>query len=55
MDLTGKIRDLNKAYYPSSSQMTVETCALFCTNNGYSYFGVQFSYVFFNLLFTFIF
>jgi len=40
MDNTGKTRDLNKAYYSSSSQMTVETCALFCTNNGCSYFGV---------------
>ncbi len=56
MDNTGKTRDLNKAYYSSSSQITVETCALFCTNNGCSYFGVQLSYVFFLLyIFTLFF
>ncbi len=55
-DLINVVRDLNDAYYPSYSQMTVENCALFCTNNGYSYFGVQYSYVvFLNISFIFVF
>ena len=37
------VQDLNKANY-SSSAMTLQSCAIFCVNNGYSYFGLQNGY-----------
>jgi hypothetical protein len=42
-DYNGNIRDLNSAPYFSNS-LTLGSCAIYCVNAGYSYFGVQYAY-----------
>ena len=43
-DGNGGVRDLSGASYISWTNMTNQFCAIFCNNNSFIYFGLQFRY-----------
>lgn len=41
-DLVGGVRNLNGSSIYPFANMTNQWCAIYCNNNGYTYFGLQF-------------
>lgn len=45
MDCSGLkcLRDINALVFSHITEMTIQSCALFCTTNGYLYFGLEYA------------
>ena len=45
MDCSGSkcLRDINALVFPHTTVMTIQSCASFCTTNGYLYFGLEYA------------